>query len=369
MTTLRDVASLAGVSTATVSNALNGKGRVSAKLQRRVLAAVQELNYQPDQLARSLRVRRSMAIGVVISDISQPHFATAIRAIEEVARLRGYTVVVGDSNENADQEAACIRVLRSRRVDGFIVVPAASPHPELTQLAQGDVPLVFMDRELAELPVSCALMDNELAAYSAVRHLIEHGHRRIGLIGTKPGLSPSRDRQAGFVRALRDADIVFDERLVAMGGLVAAGGAEAMRALISLDEPPTAVFVAGHHVTMGAIAAIQGARLNVPDDIALVGYGDSPWCELVRPTLTTVDRPSYELGRVSAALLFDEIESGRSSQVKRVLLRCELVIRESCGVHVTDEPVRVDPTPVAAPRIDDGRMRTNRGKRITTSAT
>jgi LacI family transcriptional regulator len=334
--TLRDVADRAGVSPATASHAINGTRPVSRGSRERVLLAVRDLGYEPNTFARSLRVSRSMAIGVVISDISQPFFASAVRGIEESARQRGYTVVVCDTNEDQEVEAAALTMLRSRRVDGLIVVPAGAMHDRLRQVVDSGIPLVWMDRELPDRAVSCATLDNALAASTAVGHLFRHGHRRIGLIATKRGISTSRDRRLGYVQALEEGGLSVDEELVTWGELGADSGAEAMRSLIRLADPPTAVFVGGNHVTIGALSALRQAGLRVPEDVALIGHADSEWWKVFTPALSTIQRPTQNLGTAAASLVFDQIASSEPLPVKRVSLRCDLQVRESCGTHACE---------------------------------
>jgi LacI family transcriptional regulator len=348
--TLRDVAQRAGVSGATASHVLNGTRPVSRALTDRVLAAVRELGYEPNVVARSLRMRRSMTIGVVISDISQPAHSTAVRAIEESARRRRYNVLVCDTNEDPATEADALKMLRERRVDGLIVVPAGPVHDRLAQVIETGMPFIFMDRELPDLPVSSVTLDNALAASTAVNHLVEHGHRRIGLIATKRGISTTKNRNLGFVQALQAHGIEFDPDLVAWGELGVESGAEAMRSLMCLPDPPTAVFVAGNHVTIGAVTALRTAGQRVPEDVALIGHADSEWWKIATPALTTIARPWFDLGRASASALFDQIDSDSELPTSRVLLRCELVVRDSCGTH----PV---PDTVPDPAQDDARLR------------
>jgi LacI family transcriptional regulator len=344
LATLHEVATRAGVSDATASHVLNGTKRVSQELRERVLIATRELGYEPNGVARSLRIRKSLAVGVVISDISQPAHATAVRAIEETARLRGYTVMVCDTNEDPALEASAIAMLRSRQVDGFIVVPAGPSHPSLASLVESGKPLVFMDRELPELPASSAVLDNALAAKSAVDHLIGHGHERVGFIETKRGISATRERTAGYMQALAEHGLAFDDRLIAWGELTADSGSAAMTSLMRLEAPPTAVFVAGNHVTIGALSALRVAGKVIPDQIAVIGHADSEWWSLATPALTTVYRPWYELGWSAAKLLFERIDQrGANGPTRRVSLACDLVVREYCGSHPepTGTPVQV----------------------------
>src|SRR5919198_184220 len=182
MATVQDVARRAGVSTATVSYVLNGTRFVSDSLRQRVLAAVRELHYEPNAAARTLRSNRSHTLGLILPDLRNPFFTEAVRGVEDVAQARGYTLLLANSDEDAEQEARHLRVLRSKHVDGLILAPAGGSYEELEQLVRADFPLVLLDRDLAGLRTCAVMLDNEAAAHAAVDHLIRLGHRRVGMI-------------------------------------------------------------------------------------------------------------------------------------------------------------------------------------------
>ncbi len=330
MATVQDVAQRAGVSTATVSYVLNGTRFVSEVLRERVLAAVRELQYEPNAAARTLRSNRSATIGLLISDLQNPFFTEAIRGIEDFAQARGYTVILTNSAEDAVRESACLRALRARHVDGLIVAPAGGRYVELDELVAGRFPLVFLDRDVAGLNASAVMLDNQAAAYTAVNHLIELGHVRVGMIAGRPPLSSTTERQAGYRRALSDAGLAIDEALMVTGGSTIDGGAAAADALLQRASRPTAIFVANNLMTIGAMMVIERHGLSVPGDMALVGFDDFAWADVLRPRLTTIAQPHYELGRAAAELLLDQV-SGEAALPRRVLLPGMLVIRDSSG--------------------------------------
>jgi LacI family transcriptional regulator len=361
--TARDVARLAHVSTSTVSHVINGTRPVSPQLRDRVLAAMQDLGYEPNAVARSLKIKRSHTLGLIISDIANPFFTAVVRGVEDVAQAKGYMLIVGNSDEDPTKEEAYLRLLAARRVDGLILAPAGEPHPYLDRLVRDAFPLVFLDREVPQLPVPAVLLDSIVAAEEAVRHLIGLGHRRIGMIAGRSRISSTSDRIAGYRHALAAAGIPYDQDLVVSGGSRAEGGAAAAEALLELRPRPTALFTANNLMTIGAIGAVQARGLRIPEDIAVVGFDDFSWADVFRPRLTTVAQPTYELGRVAAELLVRRIDEGDTPPA-RVVLPGRLIVRESCGARPTNgletngsSADRIEPgidtgSQAATPRID-----------------
>ena len=332
MATVQDVARRAGVSTATVSYALNGTRYVSDALRDRVLAAARELHYEPNAAARTLRSNRSATIGLLISDLRNPFFTEALRGIEDLAQSRGYTVILANSEEDPVRETACLRALRARHVDGLILASAGDRYAELDELVQASFPIVLLDRDVAGLNVSAVMLDNVAAARAAVRHLIDLGHRRVGMVMGRPQISSTNERRAGYVQALAEARLSLDDALVVSGGSTIEGGAAAADVLLQRRFPPTAIFVANNLMTIGALAAIERHGLTVPRDIAVVGFDDFPWADVLRPRLTTIAQPLYELGRTAAEVLLEQL-SGSGAQPRRVRLPGTLVIRDSSGAR------------------------------------
>ncbi len=329
--TLRDVARQSRVSPSTVSHVLNGTRPVSDDLRNRVSSAIQELGFEPNAMARSLKVKRSNTIGLVIADIGNPFFTAVVRGVEDVAQKSGFTVIVGSSDEDPEKEAEYLRVFYSRRVDGLILAPAGQRHAYLQRLVHAHVPLVFLDREVPDLGVSSVVVDGESAARDAVRHLIGLGHTRIGMITGRPFISSAADRIRGYRQALEWSGLALDDRLVVSGGSRTDEARTATESLLDLVPPPTALFVGNNLMTIGAVAAIQARGLRVPDDVAIVGFDDFDWADVFQPRLTTVAQPTYELGRVAAEMLVDQITKRSEPHVEHRVLPCQLVIRQSCG--------------------------------------
>jgi LacI family transcriptional regulator len=327
--TARDIAQAAGVSTSTVSHVLNGTRWVSSELRERVIAAADALGYEPDALARSLRIRRSNTIGLLISDIANPFFTAVVRGVQDVLQARGYALIVSNSDEDPEKEAAYLRVLKSRRVDGIILAPAGVDHPYLARLARSAFPLVFLDREVHGLAVAAAILDNRRAARDAMDHLLRLGHRRIALVAGHPQISSTGERIAGYRAALESAGLEYDDRLVESGGSRIGEARSAVEKLLGLDPRPTAIFVTNNLMTIGAMAGIRSSDLRVPIDISLCAIDDFNWADVFEPRLTTVAQPTYELGRVAADLVLRRIAGDLDTATARVVLPGHLIIRDS----------------------------------------
>jgi LacI family transcriptional regulator len=332
LATVGDVARLAGVSTSTVSHVLNNTRFVSDELRARVKTAMRELDYTPNAAARMLTLKRSHTIGLVVSDIRNPFFASVARGVEDVAQEQGYTVVLCNSDEDAEREQACLSALETRAVDGVLLASAGVADKHLSRLVRAGYPIVLVDRDLPELGVPAILLDNEGAACQAVQHLIAAGHRRIAMLSGRASISTTTERIAGFRRALDDAGLDFDERLLVSGASTSEGGARAANTVLAVSPPPTAIFSGNNLMSIGALQAIASRGLSVPDDVALVGFDDFPypWSDAFRPHLTTVAQPTYELGRRAAEVLVGHLR-GTSKGAERVILQGALVIRESSG--------------------------------------
>jgi LacI family transcriptional regulator len=343
MATVHDVARRAGVSASTVSHVLNNTRFVSDELRERVLTAMRELDYTPNAAARMLMLKRSHMIGLIVSDIRNPFFASVARGVEDVAQEQGYTLVLCNSDESADRETACLNALEARAIDGVLLASAGVASEHLSRLVRAGYPIVLVDRDLPELGAPAILLDNEGAAYGAVKHLISAGHKRIAMISGRAAISTTTERVAGYRRALQEARIEFDARLLVSGLSTSEGGAAAADKVLHVDPPPSAIFSGNNLMSIGVLQAIANRRLIVPDDIAMVGFDDFPypWSDAFRPHLTTVAQPTYELGRRAAEILVARLRAPKShsNDVERVTLEGKLMIRESSG---------------ALPRADEG---------------
>ena len=328
---IREVAERAGVSISTVSRVLSGHPHVSADVRSRVEKAARALDYSPNRMARALRSRATRTIGVVVPDITNPFFTSVIEGIDTILYNRGYSLVLTNSNEDAAREKANLKTLEAERVAGVIFTPSAPGDSAYRRMIQQGTPLVAISRLPAGCSVDFVTADNVGGAAQAVGHLIGLGHRRIAFINGPLWSSSVRERQAGYEMAFLDAGLQTPAGLVIHSDLRQTGGYEAMRQVLGWTEKPTAVFVGNNLMTLGALQAIHERGLQIPSDIAVVGFDDLPWAKSLQPPLTAVALPTFDMGRTAAELLFERL-SDAARPIRRVTLATQLVIRGSCGL-------------------------------------
>ncbi len=328
--TVKEVAERAGVSTATVSRVLSGSTGVREPLRSRVLEAARLLSYRPNRAARNLRVRSSRTVGVLIPDIENPFFTSVICGIEDALRETDYSLLLANYNENPEQEARGLETFRAEGVRGLIFAASSAPSRLYTELGDAGVAMVAVSRVPIRLRVDIVTVANREGAYHATAHLIQLGHKRVAIINGPEVLTTAHDRQAGYEDALREAGLPLEESLVVHCDFRQAAGHAAMQQLLSLAAPPTAVFAGSNLLTLGALQAIHESMLEIPSQIAIVGFDDLPWATSLRPPLTTVAQPAFEVGRTAAELLLDRVQNPAMPR-RQVVLETRLVVRSSCG--------------------------------------
>lgn len=325
---IEDVARRAGVSTATVSRVLSGKPHVSDELRERVLETIQELDYRPSRVARSLRVQRSSIIGLIISDIQNPFFTSIVRAVEDVAQQRGYSIILCNSDEDVAKELTYIELMLAEQVSGMIISPTASNNEAYRGLVERRVPVVAIDRRIDGVPIDTVVGDNVGAARKVVSHLIENGYQRVGAVLGIPDASTGAERYQGYVEALMEHGAPLLPELVRSGPPRSSNGYELTLELLTLPTPPDAIFTGNNLLTIGALRAIYELGLRIPSDIALAAFDELDWMFLVRPALTVVIQPTYEMGWQAAELLLERIaDPDRPPQ--QIVLQPTIKIRES----------------------------------------
>jgi len=327
-----DVAKLAGVSRATVSYVVNNGPRpVSPETKKRVLDAIQQLGYQPNAVARNLRLQRTSTLGLIVPDTHNPYFSEVERGVERVAFENGYTVFLCHSGYNLDHELQYVNLLHSQRVAGVIWIPGTADSTPYHKLKEYGIRTIVIDRLVPDENVPVLMGDNFHGGFVATKHLIDLGHRRIGYIRRPVDLSHSRGRFEGYQAALSEHGIPLANELVAKGGFVLEDGYRAIRELLALPEPPTAVFAYNDMMAIGALRALHEAGLRVPEDFSLVGFDDIAQASFTCPSLTTVDLPKYEMGQRGADLLITLIEKRKTTSKPLKPLEVKLIIRESTG--------------------------------------
>jgi LacI family transcriptional regulator len=330
--TIRDIARLAGVSVATVSGVLNNKPTIKPKLVERVRKAMDALDYHPDHVARSLRVRRTRTVGIIIPDVTNPFFTDVIRGVEQEAQNSGYSVILCDSNEDSELERRNLNTLLSRRVDGVLLAPATAPSVHDLRIHQR-VPIVLIDRAPVGFNGPAVLTDNFGAAYEGTQHLIKLGHRHIAIIAGQLGLSNGLDRLEGFRKALQEEHLALPDEYVQKGNFQLEGGYRCGLELMRLPSPPTAIFSCNNKMTLGLMRSLVEMRVNCPEAVSVLGFDDFEWSAYFNPRLTTIAQPTYEMGKQAMQVLLRTLQASDSEhQVSAqtvVRLKAELRIRDS----------------------------------------
>jgi DNA-binding LacI/PurR family transcriptional regulator len=333
---IKDVAKRAGVSSATVSRVLANKDVVKLATREKVLKAVAELGYKPSRVARSLRVKSSQIIGLIISDIQNPFFTSLVRAVEDLAHKNNYALFLCNSDESLEKETLYVDLMLAERVAGVIIAPTDEQTNPCKRLLDANVPLVSIDRRILDCNVDTVLVDNVLGAYKLTEHLIVNGHTRIGAILGAPHITTGRERLEGYKQALNANDLLFDWTLVRMGMPKIEVGKRFTRELLNMPIPPTAIFTGNNLLTIGALGEINECRMRIPHDIALAGFDDPDWARLVNPRLTAVAQPTYELGRQAANLILKRI-SNPDRPPELIILEPTIMYRESSAFHHSND--------------------------------
>jgi DNA-binding LacI/PurR family transcriptional regulator len=322
---IAEVARHASVSTATVSRVLNGDPRVGDEYRQRVLEAVAELDYRPNRLARNLRKQRSATIGVVVADIDNPHFSEAIRAVEDAAYADGYRVLVCNTDEKPDKQAAYLQALEDERVLGVIICPSDPEGSAIGHLLDVGIPVVALDRAVSDPRADAVLIDNLNGAREATELLIASGHRDIAFVSGPQTIDTGIERLAGYELLMRAAGLA---PRVVDGWFRVEPAREAVAQLLSAPPRPSALFVANNLMALGALQALRAAAVRVPDDVALVGIDDPVWAALIDPPLTTMAQPVRRMALDAMELLLERV-TGLRDRPRRIVHPLELRLRAS----------------------------------------
>ncbi len=344
MAKIKDVARAAGVSAATVSRTLAGSPRVSTATRTRVLAAVTQLNYRPDEVARSLRRRRTNLIGLVVSTIENRFFTEVAHAAEQAAHEQGYHLIVCNTNEDPVQEQMYLQVLDQQLVAGIILAPAPGEAAHLGEYVAKELPIVLINRQVERFSLPTITSDDEQAALQCVAALIQQGKRRIAAIKGLPATYTTERRLRGYRRALALAGLASRPDLEAEGHASLDGGYAAAMQLLTSAQPPDALFAFNNLMVQGAVMALQELGLRWPDDIDVAGFGGTTLTRLYRPRLNLVEQPTREMGCMAVQLLIDRLHGMSASSTQHVILHNRLVLRgaaPSLAVGVDGQNVSV----------------------------
>ena len=328
MATMKDVAEMAGVSTATVSRALMNPEKVSTPTRQKVEQAVLAVGYSPHALSRNIKRNESRTILVIVPDICDPFFADVIQGIEQTAAQQGYLVLIGDCAQQNQQERTFVNLIITKQIDGMLLLGSNLPF-DASKEEQRNLPPMVMANEFApELELPTVHIDNLTAAFNAVNYLHELGHRRIGCIAGPEEMPLCHYRLQGYVQALRRSGITVDPHYIARGNFTYEAGASALEQLLALPVPPTAIFCHSDIMALGALSLAKRRGLKVPEDLSIIGFDNISLSEFCDPPLTTVAQPRFDIGREAMLLLLDQLHGHNVSSGSR-LLDCELIVRGS----------------------------------------
>ncbi|MBO6536761.1 MAG: LacI family DNA-binding transcriptional regulator [Balneolaceae bacterium] len=332
--TLKEVAAALGLSTMTVSRALNDRPNVNPETKKRIQEVATKMGYTPNHVAKSLVSNRTYTIGVVIPEIGHAFFPEVVRGIDEISSEANYQIFLTNSSEDFEKEKRSIEALRAKRVDGILVSTSikSTDFSFFENLKNTGIKIVFFDRCIYNLGISCIGVNDRVASRQITEHLIKNGYKKIAYLSGPPEVTIGRERLAGFREALTNAGIEINEDRIVETGLTEIDGKEAMNKLLALpkQDRPDAVATVNDPSALGAIEAIKEYGLSIPEDIAIVGFTNEVRASIIDPPLTTINQPAYDVGKRAAYKLLRTIEN-ENEPVENVELIANLVIRKSCG--------------------------------------
>lgn len=328
-TTIKDIAAKAGVSAVTVSRALNDKPDISKETKELILQIANELGYTPNTIAKSLVTRKTKTIGILIPVTIDPFFAEMVQGIADVCFESGYHIDLCHTHANADMELDYIRLLRGKHAEGMLIYPVQEDRRYIDVLKDSPLPFVFLNRHTDALECDFVINDNVHGAYLAVNHLLDRGFKRIVYVCAKPVASSGKERIEGCQKAFRERGLSDDTFDVETCKPTIQCCYQSVKTLISAKRDVDALFIWDDKLAIGAYKAIYEAGLKIPEDIALVGYNDMETSEFLFPSLTTIRQARYQIGQEAARILLDKIQSEKAPPVQKIVLKPELVIRDS----------------------------------------
>lgn len=323
--TMKDIARRTGLGLATISSYLNG-GNVREKNRIKIEEAIEELNFEVNEVARGLKTNRTKTIGIVIPELNNIFFAEIITEAEDILRSQGYATMICDCRSDAEREREAVEFLYHRRVDGLIVMPTGTSDAGFQKFIRAGKPIVMIDRKMRDVCCDCILVDNEGAAEDAVKRLVRAGHRKIGMIAGPEDVYTARERQRGYEKAVKENKAAADAGLIARGNYTIAGGAAAMRALWENNPDMTAVFISNYEMTVGAMMEINDLGIRVPDELSVIGFDNVDFARASAPRLSIVTQPTAKIAREAADTLLEKLRD-KERMAER---------REECGAEQED---------------------------------
>ncbi len=333
--TIKDIARRLHISTSTVSRAMRDQPDVNADTKKAVLALAEELDYQPNKVALSLLKKHTYTIGVLVPNLDY-FCATAVKGIDEMALEAGYTVMVCQSNESYGREVVNVRRLLESRVDGFIISASSQTKAfdHFKRLQEKNIPMVFFDRETPDMDTHRVVLDNADGAMQATEHLLQQGCKRIAFLAGPPALSISNKRKEGYLAALKKYKTKTDESLIVHCDFNQQYAQVATEELLRRKKRPDGIVTISDRIAIGAMLAIKEKGLRMPEDIALVGFNNEPVTSLLSPSISSVDQPAFEMGKIAARTFIELLNSHEKPPVSTITLKPRLIIRESSRIKV-----------------------------------
>lgn len=333
-TTIRDVAKKAGVAPITVSRVINNSGYTSPETRARVEAAIQELGYVPNQVAQSLRYRKTNTLALIVSDIANPFWTPVTRGVEDACSEHGLNVILCNTDEQQDKFDNYVNILLQRQADGFLLVPVSEDITVIKKIQEQKVPFVLIDRRVDGIEADGVRGDSEGGAYWMTSYLTQLGHKRIAILAGPEGISTSQQRVSGYRRAMQEAGLIIDESLICFGSYSQENGYQTTPQLLDSEQCPTAFFGGNNMISMGILKALYERGFHVPGDFSVVSFDDMPPTLIIKPFLTAVTQSGYNMGYQAADLLINKINGMEKAGNRDIVLPVKLVEHESCrAIH------------------------------------
>ena len=331
--TIKDIARKAGVSQATVSRVLNNSGYVKEETRQTIEKVIEELNYTPNAVARSLSKSETNVIGVVVPDINNPFFGEVIKGISMVADSQNLNIILCDTNENMEKEIKSLKMLKEQRIKGIIITPTSDTNEfnseYLLALENLGIPIVLVDRDVKYSNFDAVFIDNIKGTFDATEALIKEGHKKIAIIAGPTTSKPGRDRLRGYKKALTMNNMKLDENYIFYGDFKIGSGYECTKKIVSMKDRPTAILVCNNMMNLGCIKALNEMNIRIPDDMALIGFDEIEMIDVLGINISVVSRPTTEMGKTAAEILIKKLNGEEKQRTERVILPPTLLLKGS----------------------------------------
>jgi len=334
-TTIHDIAKALNISASTVSRALNNNPLISEATRKRIKEAAKKMGYRPNTLAANFRTRRTNTIGVIVPLINRHFFSSVISGIEDIAYQQGFAVTISQSNDDFEKECKIAQTLFTNRVDGLIISIGmnTTSFDHLKLFSERETPLVFFDRVVEEIDAHKIVVDDFGGAYCATTHLINQNRNQIAMIGGPLNLQIYKKRQDGYIKALQDHGLKVDKQLIIHNSLTREEGTNAIKRLLQQNTKPDAIFCANDTTALSTIIYLKKKNIRIPEDIAIVGFSNEPFSELVTPSISTIQQPGFEMGQKAAELIIHQItQKENPAHFETIEMPTELIVRHSSSL-------------------------------------